>query len=79
MAQGALYAAGADIALAVSGIAGPDGGSEEKPVGTVWFGFAGKDGRIVAANSSFLAIATLFVARPLFFRYKPLVGRISQN
>ena len=47
MAQGALYAAAADYAIAVSGIAGPNGGSEEKPVGTVWFGFASKlDGTI---------------------------------
>ncbi|AZZ97039.1 nicotinamide-nucleotide amidohydrolase family protein [Pseudoalteromonas sp. R3] len=39
MAQGAADAAQADIAIAVSGIAGPGGGSPEKPVGTVWFGF----------------------------------------
>ncbi|MBL8985116.1 MAG: CinA family protein, partial [Gemmatimonadetes bacterium] len=31
---------GADIVVAVSGVAGPGGGSEAKPVGTVWFGFA---------------------------------------
>jgi nicotinamide-nucleotide amidase len=37
MAAGALRVTGADVAIAVSGIAGPDGGSPEKPVGTVWF------------------------------------------
>ncbi len=37
MASGALGVSGADVSIAVSGIAGPDGGSAEKPVGTVWF------------------------------------------
>ncbi|MEP9398490.1 CinA family protein [Mesorhizobium sp. KR2-14] len=40
MAAGALANSRADIALAVTGIAGPDGGSAEKPVGLVWFGLA---------------------------------------
>lgn len=37
MAQGALRKSNADVAIAISGIAGPDGGSEQKPVGTVVF------------------------------------------
>jgi len=40
MADGALEHSRAGITLAVTGIAGPDGGSEEKPVGLVWFGMA---------------------------------------
>lgn len=40
MAAGALKNSRAGIALAVTGIAGPDGGSAEKPVGLVWFGLA---------------------------------------
>ena len=43
MAEGALHKSPVDIALSVTGVAGPDGGTKEKPVGTVWFGFAGKN------------------------------------
>jgi nicotinamide-nucleotide amidase len=44
MAEGALGASAADIALSTTGIAGPAGGSEAKPVGTVWMGLARRDG-----------------------------------
>ena len=44
MAEGALDISGASVALAVTGIAGPDGGTPEKPVGTVWFCAAARQG-----------------------------------
>ena len=43
MAKGALKKSSADFVIAVSGIAGPDGGSSEKPVGTVWLAWGHKD------------------------------------
>ena len=52
MAKGALCLSGADIAVAVSGIAGPDGGTEEKPVGMVWFAWAVRDGNNALTDAS---------------------------
>ena len=43
MAKGALQNFNSDYSVAVSGIAGPDGGSAEKPVGTIWIAVATKD------------------------------------
>ena len=53
MAQGALDHSRADIAVAVTGIAGPGGGSEEKPVGLVFIAAASRDARLVHMRCRF--------------------------
>jgi nicotinamide-nucleotide amidase len=65
MAEGALRVSGASYALATTGIAGPDGGSPEKPVGTVWIALASSDReteswveRFPADRSTFKHMAT---------------------
>ncbi|MBY4890264.1 nicotinamide-nucleotide amidase [Pantoea sp. DY-15] len=53
MANGAAKAAAAEYAIAVSGIAGPEGGTPDKPVGTVWFAIVGPEGRVLAQRQIF--------------------------
>jgi nicotinamide-nucleotide amidase len=67
MAAGALRVSGADVAVAISGIAGPDGGTPTKPVGTVWFGLAWKRGADVVVTAE----------RQLFGGDRELVRRCS--
>ncbi len=53
MADGALRVSGADMAVSVTGIAGPGGGTDSKPVGTVWFGVARRGRPTVSQHRRF--------------------------
>lgn len=70
MAEGAMAATGADLTVAVTGIAGPGGGEVLQPVGTVWFGWAGRgSSEVVTAVEQFQggreAVRQATVARAL--------------
>lgn len=53
MARGVLAHSSADVALSITGIAGPDGGSEDKPVGLIWFAWARRDGKLLTEQQIF--------------------------
>jgi nicotinamide-nucleotide amidase len=63
MARGVLAHAPADLAVSTTGIAGPGGGSEEKPVGLVHFAAASRDGRLLHRERRFGEIGRAEVRR----------------
>jgi len=60
MAEGALCNSGADVAVAVTGIAGPTGGSPEKPVGLVYFALATRDGKTTTLEKNLSSVRETF-------------------
>ena len=75
MAVGALTNSHADFSLAISGIAGPDGGSEDKPVGLVWFAWAEK---INETENVMLAEQKIFTGDRDAVRQQAVVHALTQ-
>lgn len=77
MVQGVVQESGAQVGVSVSGIAGPGGGSAEKPVGTVWFGFM-IDGELNTQRHVFsgdrLAVREQAIAHAISYLYQRLVA-----
>ena len=53
MAEGAIDASQANISLAITGIAGPDGGTKHNPVGSIWFAWALRSGSVITKHHVF--------------------------
>jgi nicotinamide-nucleotide amidase len=74
MAVGAKKHAGVDLAVSVTGIAGPGGGSLEKPVGTVWFGLANHHGDVFTRHKVFAGGRDAIRAASVTFALELLLG-----
>ncbi|MFB0935909.1 MAG: CinA family protein [Propionivibrio sp.] len=79
MAEGALRHSHADWAVAITGIAGPSGGSVQKPVGTVCFAWACRDGRVAAGTSHFAGNREEVRARSVAHALAGLLEQIRQS
>lgn len=79
MAEGALRNSEAHVAVAVSGIAGPDGGSPEKPVGTVWFAWSLVNGVTTTARHLFHGGRDEVRAQSVRVALQGVLERLSQN
>lgn len=78
MAQGAILHFKTDYAIAVSGIAGPDGGMPDKPVGTVWIAIANRDS-VVAKLFSFGGKRTQNIERSATAAFTLLLKLLNQD
>lgn len=78
MAHGAAERSGVEFAVAVSGIAGPDGGSADKPVGTVWFGFA-RRGRVDSAVERFRGDRDAVRRAAVEYALEGLIARVTAD
>lgn len=77
MAQGALAHSHADLALAVTGIAGPDGGQADKPVGLVWLATRRRGAAVVASEHRFAGDRDAVRRQAVAFGLQRLIEQVS--
>lgn len=77
MAEGALKNSNANISIAITGIAGPEGGTDDKPVGSVWIAWAGFDKKIKTSLDIFSGDRQAVRARSIEKALEELLERIS--
>ena len=79
MAEGALSASRADLAVAISGIAGPEGGTVEKPVGTVWFAWARRGAATGTRHAKFDGNRDEVRQRAIEMALRGLIAKAAEN
>jgi nicotinamide-nucleotide amidase len=79
MAAGALKNSRADVSVAITGIAGPDGGSKQKPVGLVHFAAASRDGRRIASSRRYGKIGRRRVRQRSVAEAFELLRKLAEN
>jgi nicotinamide-nucleotide amidase len=79
MAQGAVARSRADWAVSITGIAGPSGGTETKPVGTVCFAWATRDGGCEAKTRIFSGDRAAVRQQAVHYALRGLLARISSS
>ncbi len=79
MASGAIAHSEADVAVSISGVAGPDGGSLEKPVGTVWIGWAFPEIGIESQRFQFSGDREQVISQAVDTALTGLIGRLKNN
>lgn len=79
MAEGALAASGASVAVSTTGVAGPGGGTPDKPVGLVWFGLATTGGHVSAVERRFIGDRDMVRRRATSFALDLLRRRLMER
>jgi nicotinamide-nucleotide amidase len=79
MAEGALKASSATVSLSITGIAGPEGGSLEKPVGTCWFAWSGAAFETLAKQKIFVGDRNSVRSQAILFSLKKLLQLIESH